>query len=106
MNKKSGTICLLLFVLAANAQPDRWQQHISYKIDAKLDVSTNVLNGTEQLEYTNNSPDTLKRVFFHAYWNASQPNSSMDVRSRVLGKPILGLDKAGKEVRDWDPRVK
>lgn len=30
----------------------------------------------------------------------------MDVRSRELGKSILGMDSQGNEVRDWDPRVK
>ena len=34
------------------------------------------------------------------YWNAFQPNSSMDVRSRELGKtPFNGRP-------DWDPRVR
>ncbi len=84
---------------------DRWQQQIKYNIDVRLDVNTNLLNGTEQIVYTNNSPDTLKRVFFHAYWNAFQPNSSMDARSRELGKTVLGKDKAGNEIRDWDKRV-
>jgi hypothetical protein len=98
--------CISLHIITfANAQQDRWQQHIKYNIDVKLDVNTNLLNGTEQIVYTNNSPDTLRRVFFHAYWNAFQPNSSMDVRSRELGKTILGQDKEGKDVRDWDKRV-
>ena len=88
------------------AQPDRWQQRISYDIDVKMDVVTNRFTGTEQIDYYNNSPDTLHRVFFHTYWNAFQPNSSMDVRSRELGKIVLGTDKNGDEVHDWDPRVK
>lgn len=88
------------------AQPDRWQQRISYNIDVKMNVTTNRFSGTEKIDYYNNSPDTLYRVFFHTYWNAFQPNSSMDVRSRELGKTILGMDKQGNEVRDWDPRVK
>ena len=89
-----------------SAQPGRWQQRISYDINVKLNVATNVLSGTEKIDYYNNSPDTLNRIFFHTYWNAFQPNSSMDVRSRELGKTIIGLDKQGKEVRDWDARVK
>lgn len=88
------------------AQPDRWQQRISYNIDVKMNVVTNRFTGVEKIDYYNNSPDTLTRVFFHTYWNAFQPNSSMDVRSRELGNVVLGTDKNGKEVRDWDPRVK
>ena len=87
-------------------QSDRWQQRISYNIDVKMNVATNTFNGVEKIDYYNNSPDTLNRVFFHTYWNAFQPNSSMDVRSRELGNIILGKDKKGEDVRDWDPRVK
>ncbi|WP_018612259.1 M1 family metallopeptidase [Segetibacter koreensis] len=99
---------VLLFILfnSCFAQPDRWQQRISYNIHVKMDVATNRFAGIEKIDYFNNSPDTLYRVFFHTYWNAFQPNSSMDVRSRELGKTILGVDKQGKEVHDWDPRVK
>jgi hypothetical protein len=95
-----------LIVFVAQAQPGRWQQRITYKIDANLNVVTNKLTGIQQLEYFNNSPDTLTRVFFHTYWNAFQPNSSMDVRSRELGKIIIGKDKDGNDVRDWDHKIK
>ena len=78
----------------------RWQQAIKYKIEANLNVSTHRVNGTELITYTNNSPDTLNRVFFHAYWNAFQPNSSMDVRSRDLGKIVVGKDRQGREIYD------
>ncbi len=88
------------------AQPDRWQQRISYDINVTMNVATNMLNGIEKIDYFNNSPDTLSRIFFHTYWNAFQPNSSMDVRSGELGKIVIGTDKQGKEVRDWDVRVK
>jgi hypothetical protein len=92
--------------LAAKAQPDRWQQRIKYNIDVNINVATNQFTGTEKIEYTNNSPDTLKRVFFHLYWNAFQPNRSMDVRSRELGKNKLREDKNGNPILDWDQRVK
>jgi hypothetical protein len=101
MNTRSIlTLLFISIIFTTNAQADRWQQHIKYNIDAKLDVSTNIVNGTEQIVYTNNSPDTLKRVFFHAYWNAFQPNSSMDVRSRELGKIVLGQDVKGNNTYD------
>ena len=106
MNKK--ILCAFvgsLLLMNAFAQPDRWQQKINYKIDAALDVITNKVTGTEQIEYYNNSPDTLSKVFFHMYWNAFQPNSSMDVRSQQLGKVVLGKDKQDKDVLDWDRRV-
>ncbi|HRH61572.1 MAG TPA: M1 family peptidase, partial [Chitinophagaceae bacterium] len=88
------------------AQPDRWQQQIKYAIDVNMNVNTNRFTGTEKIEYTNNSPDTLTRLFFHLYWNAFQPGSMMDVRSRELGKTVLGTDKKGNPRLDWDGRVR
>lgn len=71
-----------------------------------MNVTTNQLTGTEKINYFNNSPDTLKRLFFHTYWNAFQPGSMMDVRSRELGKTVVNVDTKGEEKLDWDPRVK
>ncbi len=98
----------VLFVFNASnvlAQPERWQQRIKYNIDVKMDVLTDKFSGTEKIEYTNNSIDTLNKIFFHLYWNAFQPNSSMDVRSRELGKTVLRQDRNGNNVLDWDGRV-
>jgi Peptidase family M1 domain len=108
MTKKLLFLSLLTFhfSLFTFAQSDRWQQRIKYNIDVKMDVVTNRFTGTEKLEYTNNSPDTLKRLFLHLYWNAFQPNSSMDVRSRELGKTLMGKSRSGEDVYDWDARVK
>ncbi len=87
------------------AQPERWQQQINYKIDAALDVQKNTVKGTEEIVYTNNSTDTLHKVYFHMYWNAFQPNSNMDARSRELGKTTF-TNRRGDEVKDWDMRVR
>jgi hypothetical protein len=106
MKKTSLLFLLSLSVCLSFAQADRWQQRIKYNIDVTADVTTNLLTGKETIEYWNNSPDTLKRVFFHLYWNAFQPNSSMDVRSRELGKLATTQDKKGNPVLDWDKRVK
>lgn len=101
-----ATLFVLPILNKANAQPDRWQQKIKYVIDVNVNVSTNRFTGTEKIDYTNNSPDTLNKIFFHLYWNAFQPGSMMDVRSRELGKTLLGTNKKGENVYDWDDRVK
>jgi Peptidase family M1 domain len=90
----------LSFLILLSAQPDRWQQRVQYKIKADVDVNINLLDGTENLEYSNNSPDKLDRVFIHLYWNAFQPGSEMDVRSQELGKIMIN----GRP--DWDSRVR
>jgi len=97
-------IAIIAFVSGVSAQADRWQQRIDYKINATLDVATNIIKGTEDIVYTNNSTDTLKKVYFHLYWNAFQPNSSMDVRSRELGKNTM-TSRRGDVIKDWDARV-
>ena len=99
----STVICQLT---TASAQPDRWQQRIKYMINVNMDVVSNKFSGTEKLEYTNNSPDTLSKVYFHLYWNAFQPGSSMDVRSQELGKTKLSEPSRRSDGLDWDSRVK
>ena len=107
MLKKFSFLALLTMFISVQlfAQPERWQQQINYKIDASLDVQKNTVKGTEEILYTNNSTDTLRKVYFHMYWNAFQPNSNMDARSRELGKTTF-TSRRGDEVKDWDMRVR
>ncbi|MEZ4874515.1 MAG: M1 family metallopeptidase [Flavobacteriaceae bacterium] len=78
-----------LIVLSANAQNNTtyWQQHVNYTMSIDMDVTTWQYKGTQDLVYTNHSPDTLKKVFYHLYFNAFQPGSEMDVRSRTIVDP-------------------
>lgn len=96
-------LIFLLFLssaLTAMAQPDRWQQRVHYKMDVVVDAPKNRFSGKQKLEYWNNSPDTLKVLYYHLYWNAFQPGSMMDARSRALGK------KTVRGRADWDARVR
>ena len=92
--------------LVASAQPDRWQQRVKYTMNVSMDVQSNRFTGSQTLVYTNNSPDTLFRVFYHLYWNAFQPGSMMDNRSRELGKIVYSTGHRGRDEQDWDPRVR
>ena len=96
------TLCLGLIVFG---QPDRWQQRVKYVMNIDVSTQTNRFTGKQKLDYWNNSPDTLSRVFYHLYWNAFQPNSMMDNRSRRQGTISLRNDRNGNEVPDWDPRI-
>jgi hypothetical protein len=77
-----------------------WQQRVKYNMDINMNVETNRFQGKQKLEYSNNSPDTLTKVYYHLYWNAFQPGSMMDERSRRQGSIQVprGLD--------WDNRVR
>src|ERR1043165_2851916 len=94
----------LLFSFSLWAQPDRWQQRVKYTMNIDMNVQTNQYKGKQKLDYWNNSPDTLQRVFFHLYWNAFQPGSMMDERSRRQGTMLV--QRGNSRVPDWDARVK
>ena len=80
-------------------QADRWQQRVMYQMDIDFDDAKHQFNGSQKLIYFNNSPDELTKVYYHLYYNAFQPGSMMDVRSRTIEDPdrrvssrIYGLD--------------
>ncbi len=78
---------LILAALTSFAQCDRWQQQVKCDLTVDLDVKSHRFAGTEKLVYGNNSPDTLRELFFHLYFNAFKPGSEMDVRSRTIADP-------------------
>lgn len=108
MDMKQFFLLLLPLGLFAqnNPNPGYWQQHADYKMEVNMDVKSYQYTGKQTLVYTNNSPDTLKRVYFHLYNNAFQPNSPMDARiksikdpdGRMVNKVKVG-DKETKESR-------
>ena len=64
-----------------------WQQHVDYTMEVNMNVENYQYTGTQKLVYTNNSPDTLNRVFYHLYFNAFQPGSEMDIRLQNIKDP-------------------
>ena len=100
------TLILCRLIPLINAQPDRWQQRIKYVMDVNLDVTVNKIKGTQTITYTNNSPDTLNKIFLHLFWNAFVPNSMMDVSSQSSENLLLGRDVNGDIVTDFDSRFK
>lgn len=80
----SFTIVLSIHSVQAQSSDGYWQQHVKYTMDVDMNVKNYRYTGTQTLVYTNNSPDTLHQVFYHLYFNAFQPGSEMDVRSRTI----------------------
>ncbi len=79
-------IPLFFLAINLNAQMNAYyQQHISYDMNIDVDVKKYQYKGSQTIEYTNNSPDVLKKVFFHLYLNAFQPGSMMDQRIQYMG---------------------
>ena len=57
-----------------------WQQEVDYKMVVDMDVESHQYEGIQSLVYNNHSPDTLKSVYFHLFYNAFQPDSEMAIR--------------------------
>ncbi|NAY91701.1 M1 family peptidase [Muricauda sp. JGD-17] len=90
------TICSGIFFATSQNNSSYWQQHVDYTMDVVMDVKTFQYSGTQKLVYTNNSPDELKRVYYHLYFNAFQPGSDMDVRLQNVKDPDKRMMEDGK----------
>lgn len=79
--------CSVMVATLVSGQDYRWQQRVEYSMNIKMNVQTHRYTGDQRIVYYNNSPDTLSKIYYHLYFNAFQPNSMMDVRSRNLPDP-------------------
>ena len=87
--KKCFLLALLLYLGLQKglANDNYWQQHVDYTMRIDFDHTKYQFVGEQSLVYTNNSPHTLTQVYYHLYFNAFQPGSAMDVRSRTIDDP-------------------
>lgn len=76
---------LVLFVNTAFGSD--WQLRVKYNISVELDDRRHQFSGIQKIIVYNESPDTLHELFFHLYYNAFQPGSMMDIRSRTIADP-------------------
>jgi hypothetical protein len=79
---------MLVYLLAAFCssplvaqQPEKvkqalWQQHVAYSINVVLDDDNHFLYGNIEVAYTNNSPDSLREMYFHLWPNAYKNNNT------------------------------
>ena len=61
-----------------------FQQEVNYKIEVQLNDSTNSLFGSIQMQYINNSPDTLKFIYMHLWPNAYKNTQTAFAKQRLL----------------------
>ena len=73
-------------IFSFSQQNAYYQQSAKYKMDIDINAQNFTYQGNQTLTYINNSPDELKVVYFHLYWNAFKPNSMMDQRVQSQGK--------------------
>ncbi|MFZ1705071.1 MAG: M1 family metallopeptidase [Saprospiraceae bacterium] len=93
MKRSFFLVCILitLFVNMTFAQSNRFLQSVDYTMMLDFDIRKHQYEGIQKLKYTNNSSDTLDRIFYHLFFNAFKPGSEMDVLSC--------------NIKDPDPRV-
>ncbi len=102
--KKLILIFTLLNLNISFAQNTYWQQQADYKMTVNFDVSNYNYSGKQEIVYSNNSSDTLRKVYYHLYPNAFQPNSEMDARLQAIkdpdGRMVTKTKVDGKEVKE------
>jgi hypothetical protein len=77
-----------------------WQQHVDYKMEPLLWMYQRYTKA--ELVYTNNSQDTLRKVYYHLFNNAFQPGSEMDVHSNIKdpdGRMVSKIKVGDKEIK-------
>ena len=110
MPMHSTLAALLLLQLPAPGSPTTppsrdtvgyWQQRVRYEIEAALDERRGTIGARASLVYVNNSPDTLREMYFHQYLNAFRPGSKWSaaderegrVRFQHLRDPDYGYER-------------
>jgi hypothetical protein len=76
---------LLVAFFSFTVSAQYWQQKVGYTMSVELDAKTADYTGVQKLVYTNNSPETLSKVFYHLYFNAFRPGSDMAIRLKNGG---------------------
>jgi len=104
---KKLILILLLMInvgVVVSQNTNYWQQKADYKMEVTLDVKTYLYKGKQELVYSNNSNDTLKKVYYHLFNNAFQPGSEMDIRLQNIKDPdarmVTKVKVGDKEVKE------
>jgi len=81
-----------------------WQQQTNYTIDVSLNDKEHTLDGFEKIDYTNNSPDTLKFIWFHLWPNAYK-NDKTAFSDQVLENGSTKFYFSNKEQKGYINRL-
>lgn len=92
-------IAALLLLFLACPPLAAWQQRVHYTMDIVMETETHSYAGAQRLVYYNNSPDTIREVYYHLFYEAFKPGSMMDIRDRELPGSRLGIDRLPEEMQ-------
>ena len=85
-----------------------WQQKIDYVIDVEIDDDKQLLIGSEEITYTNKSPDPLRYVWLQLDPNIRQPHSDRAVTETMGDTDRMSLDGVRGMMyrKKWDGGIK
>jgi Peptidase family M1 domain len=94
---------------STNGAPGKnyWQNQADYTIRINFDPKSRVLNGVVDIDYVNNSPDTLGQVYFKLYPNlymkGAVRNMKVSAADETNGVQIqkLSIDQQVQSVKKW-----
>jgi hypothetical protein len=101
--KKLFILPALLFSQLLAAQP-AWRQGLQYRLQAKLDVQQEALDGSMDLRYKNHSPDTLHFIWFHVWPNAYR-NDKTSYSDQLIGNGKTAFYFSDKDKRGYINRL-
>src|SRR6476620_2673549 len=103
VKKLSFVFLATCLALLSYAQPN-WQQQIAYTIDVSLNEKEKSLDAFEKLVYANNSPDTLRFLWFHLWPNAYK-NDRTAFSDQLLDNGNTAFYFENKEERGYINRL-
>jgi Peptidase family M1 domain len=101
---KSFLTVLLACGFSSIVHAQYWQQQVNYVIDVSLNDTSHSLNGFEKIEYINNSPDTLRFIWFHLWPNAYK-NDKTAFSEQLLINGRIDFYFSNKEQRGYINRL-
>ena len=90
-------LVFLLLGLSNSYAQNYWQQKVQYRIQVRLDDSSHMLHGNEEVIYQNNSPETLQYIWFHLWPNAYKNDQSAFAKQQLLQKKTKFHNSSAKE---------
>ena len=81
-------LSLLPFLVISQESSWRWQQEVDYTMVIDVNVENHTYKGTQNLVFTNNSPDDLDRVFLNSFIADLKIKTagSFDLAGKLLSK--------------------
>lgn len=101
-NTLLGQLLIALLLIIGHcpiaSSKEYFQQKVNYRISVTLNDSIHELSAYEEVQYTNNSPDTLRVLYFHLWPNAYSDNDT------PLAKQIFSFSGTQKLFKDPELR--